>query len=95
MFPQRPAEGPNEPSKSIKVGADRQTGGGREELLGRQWQSWGAVGRNVLGWGGGASKGGEMGADATGLSGCRGELGFIQRPQQSHRGFFKIQSAVW
>lgn len=69
---------------------------GREEFLGRQWQSQGPVGRaKVLGWGGGSKGQRMMGAGGAGLSGCCGELGFTQRPQQSHRGFFKIQSAVW
>lgn len=68
MFPRRPAEGLDEPSKSIK--AEWQTGRqvGREELLGRKWQSQGpGVGESFKGPR-------MMGAGGAGLSGCCGGL---------------------
>lgn len=67
MLPRRPAEGLDEPSKSIKPGtAGRQVG--REELLGRKWQS------QDPGLGESFKLSRMMGAGGAGLSGCCGEL---------------------
>lgn len=67
MLPRRPAEGLDEPGKSIKPGtAGRQVG--REELLGRKWQS------QDPGLGESFKLSRMMGAGGAGLSGCCGEL---------------------